>query len=695
MPGFFDLSDPQSSLPLLGLLQGLGQAAAPSRTPVPFGEVIGQAAQGYMGGQQAAQQAASNALDMKIKNLTLEDRKSSADWVKNFLAGQSQPISTPPAPTTTAGGPSDPNAVFDDYYTNHLLPHEGTAFTHDPDTGVPSKFGINQAANPGVDVKSLTADQAKDITKNRYWIGSGSASLAATNPQLAAVNMEAAFAMGPGAAKKLLDMSGGDPQKYLALLKSHYQAIAQANPAKAMFLSNWMKRTDDLGKFITTLPGQTQIESGINAAHAIPAGTLAGGGNPQNMTPFQPAFGLPGQPTQVSAQPPQAPQAGAQPTAAPPDLMRLTDQEKLLVSSEPDPTKQRAMISELIAKHERPMTDEEKRAHGYDPRWSVQVNGLGVPNVIDKHENDLVTIGPEDYAKYKVPPQPAGTTVQVNPQTGELHINRLPVGYATTDEKTTDYLAHRYLNGDTSVLQGRGQAQRNAITARAQAISDEMGSTPEADMARGALVHANQQALGRITFAAHNINQSENTVIKNTAAALAAAPQGVGPTGMPVFDAWIQAGRKGVGDDKVVKFNALIQTAAAEYARAMTTGPTGNGVLSDHSQKLYNDLLNNASNLQQLKATFDAMKIDMANRVSSYSSEQGDIIKSIGGDATVLKKIFGANDSSAPTAAPTGQKVVQKPQSEINSDAAAMGMTPGNFLWFMRTKHGVLIQATP
>ena len=38
---------------ILGLLAGLGQAAAPSRMPVPFGSVIGQAAGGLLGGQRA------------------------------------------------------------------------------------------------------------------------------------------------------------------------------------------------------------------------------------------------------------------------------------------------------------------------------------------------------------------------------------------------------------------------------------------------------------------------------------------------------------------------------------------------------------------------------------------------------------------------------------------------------------------
>lgn len=714
MPGFFDLNDPQSSLPLIGLLQGLGQASAPSRTPVPFGSVIGQAAQGYVGGQQAAQQQASNALDMKLKSLTLDDRKASDDWVKQFMAGQGQQpaqSSTPTAPPTTAGGPTDPNAVFNDYFDNHLLPHEGSTYVaSEPANGHPSKFGVNQGANPDVDVKNLTVDGARDIAKNRYWDASGSGQIAATNPQLAAVNMETAWAMGPGVAKQFLQQSGGDPEKYIGLMKQRYQAIAQANPAKAMYLSGWMKRADDLGKFIQTLPGQSQMEAGINAAHAIPAGTLAGGGNPQG-TPNTPAFPIdprllsggqpsPGQqPTQASAQPGQTQQQAPVVQQQPPtDLMKLSDQEKLLVNSEPDPTKKRAVISELISKHERQMTDAEKVAHGYDPRWSVQVNGLGVPNVIDKHENDLITVSPADYAKYNVPPQPPGTIVQVNPQTNEIHTKVPPVGYATTDDKTTDYLAHRYLNGDLSVLQGRGQAQRNAITTRAAAITDEMGGTPEGDMAKAALFHANQQTLGRITAAAHQINVSENTALRNGDYALSLATTGTGPAGVPVIDAWIQAGRKATGDPIVSKFNAAIQTFASEYARVMTTGPTGNGVLSDHSQKLYNDLFNKSMTPQQLKGTLDAMKTDMANRTASYSSEQGDLVKSLGGDPTVLKGILGGHSGATPTPAtpapaPAGQKVVQKPQAEINQDAAAMNMTPGNFLWYMRTKHGVVIQA--
>ena len=56
--GLFDGSPDYSAFgftnpSILGLLAGLGQASAPSRMPVPFGSVIGSAAGGLLGGQQA------------------------------------------------------------------------------------------------------------------------------------------------------------------------------------------------------------------------------------------------------------------------------------------------------------------------------------------------------------------------------------------------------------------------------------------------------------------------------------------------------------------------------------------------------------------------------------------------------------------------------------------------------------------
>lgn len=55
-----------------------------------------------------------------------------------------------------------------------VLEHEGEALSDHPDDyGGPTKFGISQRWNPGIDVRSLTRDQAIEIYWERYWQGRG------------------------------------------------------------------------------------------------------------------------------------------------------------------------------------------------------------------------------------------------------------------------------------------------------------------------------------------------------------------------------------------------------------------------------------------------------------------------------------------------------------------------------------------
>jgi hypothetical protein len=47
-------------------------------------------------------------------------------------------------------------------------------YSNDPDDpGGETKYGICKRYNPGIDIKNLTVDQAKDIYLTRYWIPAG------------------------------------------------------------------------------------------------------------------------------------------------------------------------------------------------------------------------------------------------------------------------------------------------------------------------------------------------------------------------------------------------------------------------------------------------------------------------------------------------------------------------------------------
>ena len=138
-----------------------------------------------------------------------------------------------------------PSDGFENFYVNFLAAHEG-GYTADDGNGSPANFGINQGANPDVDVANLTQTDAKQLLHDRYWVASGADRLP---PELAVIHGDTAVNMGVRTANELLALSDGDPSRYLELRDARYRSIAEANPDKAGYLPIWLARTRDLRNF--------------------------------------------------------------------------------------------------------------------------------------------------------------------------------------------------------------------------------------------------------------------------------------------------------------------------------------------------------------------------------------------------------------------------------------------------------------
>lgn len=162
-----------------------------------------------------------------------------------------------------AGAGDAGRSGFDAIYDGFIAPQEG-GYTSSDGNGAPANFGINQKANPDVNVASLTPGAAREVYKQRYWDASGAANLP---PALQAVHFDTAVNMGVGAAQGLLQQSGGDPQRYLQLREQKYRAIAQANPERAGALPTWLRRNQALGQFIGG--GGSGAVSGGGGARAV------------------------------------------------------------------------------------------------------------------------------------------------------------------------------------------------------------------------------------------------------------------------------------------------------------------------------------------------------------------------------------------------------------------------------------------
>lgn len=121
-----------------------------------------------------------------------------------------------------------------------ILKTEGGYNASDGNSNAPVNFGINQRANPDIDVKSLTPEKAKAIYKERYWDKIGADKLPA---ELQATAMDAAVNQGVGNAKKWIEQSGGDVTKFNELRREHYEELLK-KPENAKFRKSWMGRVE-------------------------------------------------------------------------------------------------------------------------------------------------------------------------------------------------------------------------------------------------------------------------------------------------------------------------------------------------------------------------------------------------------------------------------------------------------------------
>lgn len=138
--------------------------------------------------------------------------------------------------------PAAAPAVGFDTVVQQILKTEGGYNESDGNSGAPVNFGINQRANPDIDVKNLTREGAIKIYRERYWNAIDADKLPG---QLQATAMDAAVNQGVGWTKQALAESGGDAAKFNELRRQRYRDIVAADPAQARFLNTWLARVKD------------------------------------------------------------------------------------------------------------------------------------------------------------------------------------------------------------------------------------------------------------------------------------------------------------------------------------------------------------------------------------------------------------------------------------------------------------------
>lgn len=200
---------------------------------------------------------------------------------------------------------------------------------------------------------------------------------------------------------------------------------------------------------------------------------------------------------------------------------------------------------------------------------------------------------------------------------------------AVLDEDTVNMVAQQYIKTGSMPPLGYGPA---GAAARRQVLkkAGEMVAQTGGDVATNKAEFGSEAAsLKQLQNYVNRVDASQNVFLKNLNQVDKYSEAGIaGET--PIFNKWIQAGRRATGDADVAAFDAAIKTAAREYARIMS-GPTSNAQLTVSAQANADEMLSSAMNADQLQAVITVMKQDVENSKQAAQEQLQQIRDSIGG----------------------------------------------------------------
>lgn len=128
-------------------------------------------------------------------------------------------------PAPIRGGSGGGDGSFESIIPR-LLQREGGFVAQDGSSGAPANFGINQRANPDIDVRNLTQEQAAEIYRDRYW---NPVVQAGVPPEAREAVFDFAVNAGPRRAIQMWNDAGGDIGRFNESRLSFYRRLPDYN----------------------------------------------------------------------------------------------------------------------------------------------------------------------------------------------------------------------------------------------------------------------------------------------------------------------------------------------------------------------------------------------------------------------------------------------------------------------------------
>jgi hypothetical protein len=120
---------------------------------------------------------------------------------------------------------------------------------NDPsDPGGLTKFGIDKASHPGININRITLESATNI----YWQEWQKDDIESLKDGLGEVFFNACINCGRGRANQFLHNPGhpNDGSGFLDAQEAYYKRLVNARPSLGKFLTGWLNRTADLRKYL-------------------------------------------------------------------------------------------------------------------------------------------------------------------------------------------------------------------------------------------------------------------------------------------------------------------------------------------------------------------------------------------------------------------------------------------------------------
>jgi hypothetical protein len=215
--------------------------------------------------------------------------------------------------------------------------------------------------------------------------------------------------------------------------------------------------------------------------------------------------------------------------------------------------------------------------------------------------------------------------------------------------------AYRYkADGTLPPNMGRGAqgaAESRRIRSIASAIDAQTGESPEDARIRQLALKGDVGAINQMRKREVAIGANVKNFDFNADQVLSLSNK-VDRTGIPVINAWINAGRRSVtGNPELSAFDTAIKTTVNEFAQIV--GGTTAGATTEGEKKKAEALLNAQQTPEQIIATIQQMRIESQNRMKSFADQR--------------KQSMPTNTTKAPepTASPAGLPSMSEIDAEI------------------------------